>query len=234
MNRMQQLPLVLVGAGFAACATPTRYTAPIPLSATEFAPVTLAQDPSMTRPTPRPDTTSTPRTDTVQVQRTETTPAPRSDSAVERRKRMPWEIAVGGAGSSNEDFDAGGAAASVSVGYFFNEVVAVSARQTSAYNDPSESGSGFWNSSSRAAIDLHIPLGNVYPYVGAMAGYVYGDTIRDTLTAGPEAGVKIFLKDDAFLQGGAEWQFFFDKGDSLETAFDDGQLVYFLSLGLRF
>jgi hypothetical protein len=107
-------------------------------------------------------------------------------------------------------------------------------RQTSSYSDPTGPSSGIWNSSTRGALDLHFPLGSVYPYVGAMAGLTYGDTVRDSLMAGPEAGVKFFLKDDAFLLVGAEWQFFFDKGDSLDSAFDDGQFVYVLSLGLRF
>jgi hypothetical protein len=147
---------------------------------------------------------------------------------------MPWEFTVGGAGSSNEDFDAGGAAASASVGYFFNEVVELSVRQTSGYSDPTAGGSGTWNSASRAALDLHFPLGSVYPYVGVMGGYAYGDAINDSMMAGPEAGVKIFLKDDAFLLAGAEWQFFFEDSDTFDSAFEDGQLLYVLSLGLRF
>jgi hypothetical protein len=32
---------------------------------------------------------------------------------------------------------------------------------------------------------------------------------------------------------GAEYEFFFDKGDSLEDAFDDGQFLYLLGMGLR-
>ena len=154
---------------------------------------------------------------------------------MERRRHMPWEFTVGGTGSSNEDFDAGGGQATVAGGYYFNEVVELVVRQSSSYTDPTSSTSGDWAHETRAALDLHFPLSHVVsPYVGANFGYVWGDAPGDSLMAGPEAGVKFYLKDDAFLLFGAEWEFFFDKQDSLTTAFDDGVLLYTLSIGLRF
>lgn len=145
----------------------------------------------------------------------------------------PWEFAVGGTGISNSDFDAGGAQAAGSLGYYFNDVVELSVRQNVAYGDAGPTSPEIWNFASRAALDLHIPLGKFVPYVGANLGYVYGDTIHDSMMGGPEAGAKIYLQDDAFLQIGAEYEFFFDKGDSLETAFDDGQFLYLLGMGMR-
>lgn len=150
-----------------------------------------------------------------------------------RSRVGPWEFAVGGAGSSNSDFDAGGAQAAGSLGYYFNDVVELSVRQNAAYGDAGPSSPEVWNFASRAALDLHIPLGKFVPYVGANLGYVYGDTVPDSMVGGPEIGAKIYLQSDAFLQIGAEYEFFFDKGDSLETAFDDGQFLYLLGMGLR-
>jgi hypothetical protein len=158
---------------------------------------------------------------------------PRQDTSA-KNKPGPWEFTVGGAGASNDDFDAGGAQASASVGYYFNEVIELVVRQNGTFSDAGEGSPDLWNGASRAALDVHIPLGPVVPFVGGQVGYVYGDGVRDSMLAGPEAGVKIYLKDDAFLLVSAEYQFFFDRGDSLNTAFDDGQLLYGLSIGLRF
>lgn len=159
----------------------------------------------------------------------------RGGTAMERRRHMPWELTAGGSGSSNQDFDAGGGAVTASGGYYFNEVVELSVRQTSSYSDPTPVGDGAWANQSRAALDLHIAISPVVsPYVGANFGYAWGDGTHDSLMAGPEAGIKFYLKDDAFLLFGAEWEFFFDKDDSLNAAFDDGVLLYTLSLGLRF
>lgn len=166
---------------------------------------------------------------------TATSPTGRPMTQAElHRRTTPWEVTVGGAGSSNKEFDAGGGQGSFSVGYFVNDIVELSARQNLAYADGTPDGGGAWNGASRAALDLHIPLGNVLPYVGANVGYVYGDSIHDSIVAGPEAGVKIFLKDEAFVQFAAEWEFFLDKDETIGAAFDDGQLLYALSMGLRF
>lgn len=147
---------------------------------------------------------------------------------------QPWEITLGGAGTSNRDFNAGGAQIATSVGYYLNDVVEVSVRQNLSYGDPGRGISGSWDGVTRAAIDLHLPLGKVVPYAGANLGYAYGDTLPETFIAGPEAGVKFYVKDDVFLQASAEYEFFFDKSDRLTDAFRDGQLLYGLSMGVRF
>lgn len=150
-------------------------------------------------------------------------------------EKMPWEFTIGGAGSSDEDFDAGSGAVAGSIGYFFNEWLELAVKQTGAFAD-SETTSSVLNGSTRVALDLHLPLEMVWPYVGGSFGYVYGDTIDETLAAGPEAGVKFFLKRsrDVFLNVSAEWLFFFDESESLNSAFDDGVLSYGLGLGMRF
>jgi hypothetical protein len=153
----------------------------------------------------------------------------------EVHKTQPWEFTIGGAGSSDEDFDAGSAAATASIGYFLNEWFELAVRQTGSFAD-SESTRSVANGSTRLAADFHLPLDMVYPYVGGSIGYVYGDSIEEGFAAGPEAGVKFFLKSskDVFLNASAEWLFFFDENDSLNSAFDDGVVSYGLGLGMRF
>ncbi len=159
------------------------------------------------------------------------TSTPRTAS---REGRQPWELTIGGAGTNNQDFNAGGAQLSTSVGYYLTEVVEVSVRQNLSYGDPGVGVSGAWDGITRGAIDLHLPLGKIVPFVGANLGYAYGDTLKETFIAGPQAGVKVYLKDDVFLLAGAEYEFFFDKSDRITDAYRDGQLIYALSMGVRF
>jgi hypothetical protein len=147
---------------------------------------------------------------------------------------MPLEVVLSGAGVSTTELDAGAAQVGLSVGYFLDEMFSLSVRQNLLYGDAGVGTSEAWDGVTRVAADLHVPLGKFVPYLGANAGYVYGDSFTESFMAGPETGIKYFLKDDAFVQFGVEWQFFFDKGDSLTTAFDDGQLLYLLGFGLRF
>lgn len=190
----------------------------------------------VTTPGPQPDPAPLPDA-------TEHASAPRSTSPLvasapgqsdRKTGRQPWEFTIGGAGTSNEDFNAGGAQIAGSIGYYTNEVIELSLRQNMSYADSGKGSPAAWNGVSRAAVDLHLPLGNVVPYVGANFGYVYGDTVKETFLAGPEAGVKFYLKEDVFVQAGAEYQFFFDSSDRVNDAFRDGQLVYGVGLGVRF
>lgn len=146
----------------------------------------------------------------------------------------PWEVTLGGSGVSNEDFDAGVAQAAISVGYFVSPEFEISIRQAGSFSDPGEGVSSTWNGSTRIGADFHFLLDNVLPFIGASFGYVYGDNIEESLAAGPEAGVKVFLQDRAFVFGSAEWLFLFDDDDSLSNAFDDGQVLYNVGFGLRF
>lgn len=101
------------------------------------------------------------------------------------RGAMPLEVVVAGVGGSNDRFNAGGAEAAVSIGYYLNDVVKISVRQNGSYSDQGKNAPEIWNSTCRAALDLHLPLGIFVPYVGVNFGYVYGDTVRDSMMAGP-------------------------------------------------
>jgi hypothetical protein len=149
-------------------------------------------------------------------------------------KSGPLEFSLGGAGISNDRVDAGSGQATGAIGYYLNDSVEVLFRQNGAMSDPGEGFADVWTGASRLAIDFHLPLGNVVPYVGANLGYVYGNGVRDSLMGGPEAGVKFYVKQDVFVLLSGEYQFFFDRSDTIDSAFDDGQILYGLSLGVRF
>jgi len=159
-----------------------------------------------------------------------------------------WELTLGAGGANDNDFSGFQFNLNGSLGYFFNDNLELSVRQSISYTDigtfedPDEDdfedgdggdGSAI-NGSTRVALDYHFDLGRWQPFVGANIGYAYGDTVADTFVAGPEAGVKFFLNDTTFIFGLAEYQFFFDEGDDADEAFDDGQFVYTVGLGVRF
>lgn len=164
----------------------------------------------------------------------------RQDDSSERRvaqradHRQPWELALGGAGVSNDKVEAGSAQVAGSIGYYLNENLELSFRQNASYANAGPDSPEAWNNTSRAAIDIHLPIGCFVPYVGVNLGYAYGDSIPDSLVGGPEAGAKIYIKSDVFVLLAVEYQAFFDSDDSADSVFDDAQLVYGLGLGVRF
>ena len=159
-----------------------------------------------------------------------------------------WELTLGAGGANDNNFDGVTFNLNGSLGYFFNDNLELSVRQSVSYSDvgsfadPDDEddfddedpeGSAI-NASTRVALDYHFDLGRWQPFVGVNFGGTYGDTVADTFVAGPEAGVKFFLNDTTFIFGLAEYQFFFDEADEADAAFDDGQFIYTVGLGVRF
>lgn len=146
----------------------------------------------------------------------------------------PWEVALGGAGGSDDNLSTGSGQAAAQAGYYLHECVELILRQNGSYSDPGNANGEHLAAASRAAIDFHFPIGNFVPYAGVNFGYQYGDAVRDSMIGGPEAGLKLYVKEDVFLLLACEYRFAFTRNDSLGTAFDDGQLAYGISIGFRF
>ncbi len=144
-----------------------------------------------------------------------------------------WEVAVGGAGNNDQEFDIGGFQVAGNVGYYLSDAFQVGVRQNFAYADagPGTNRTAF---TTRGYIDYVFPIGPLRPFIGVNAGFVYGNAVKETGTAAPEAGLKLYLQEKAFVQVMAEYQFFFEDSDGLDTGFDDGQFVYSLNMGLNF
>ena len=145
-----------------------------------------------------------------------------------------WEVTAGGAGSNDEDFEAGGGQLAGSVGYFLTDDLQLVGRQNLAFFEPGPGAPDVWNGSTRAALDLHLTDGPLVPFIGANFGWVYGDTVQETMAAAPEVGLKWYVRPDAFLQAIGEYQFFFKDTDQLDTAVENGNFVYGFAIGLRF
>lgn len=197
----------------AGCATPT--LAPLDNQATLSEPYTTAAE------APAPAAAAA-------------TPAPLPQ---DRERNMPRkgnvEVLLAGSGGNDEDFEAGSGAASLGLGYYLTDGLELVARQSGSFADPGP-GSDAWSGVSRAGLDFNFVFAPLVPYVGGTIGYIYGDGVHDSWIAGPEAGLKWYIKDEAFLQASVEYAFFFDNEDTVGDAFDDGTFLYSLGFGLRF
>jgi outer membrane protein W len=144
-----------------------------------------------------------------------------------------WELQLLGAGSNDVDFTAGGFSLNAQLAYYFNDQVAVTARQTASYTDTGSD--DVWSAGTRLGAQYHFnyePEQEWVPYVGVNAGYLYGD-IADTWIAGPEAGIRYFVNDTTFIGLSVAYEFLFDDADDADSSFDDGQFIYGLGIGFQ-
>ena len=143
-----------------------------------------------------------------------------------------WEFLLGGSGSSDQDFDANNISVDVTLGYYLTDTVEVGVRQNVSVAGNEDDTS--WNGATTGFIDYVFDFDAFRPFVGVSLGYLYGDDTNDTFIGGPEAGVKYYIKDDAFVFGRVNYDFLFDSGDEIDDNFEDGRFVYSIGLGINF
>ena len=145
------------------------------------------------------------------------------------------EFTMTGSGSNDEDFDNMSLNVQGTLGYFTTEYLELFLRQDFGYSDVSR-GDDVWTAATRIGFDIVFDLSRYKPFIGANAGYAYGDdkVIEDQFIAGPELGLKYFATRDAYLYGLMEWQFLFEKVKDADEKFDDGRYVYSIGVGFKF
>jgi len=147
--------------------------------------------------------------------------------------RGPVEITLGASGNNGPNFNGFDAAGTGSVGYFFADPLELKLTQSAAYSDLG--GARGWDASTELGLDFHMPIADtLLPYVGANIGYVYGNQVRDTWEAAPEAGIKWFVTPSTFIYGSVEYQFFFSQNSTAASALRNGQFIYGVGIGFRF
>lgn len=142
------------------------------------------------------------------------------------------EFTIAGSGTSDSDFDSTTFGATAAYGVFISDATEVGVRQTITVANSDDDDS--WNGATRIYGDYHFGTGPWQPYLGASVGGIYGEDTEEAFTAGPEAGVKYYVKDAAFVFGQAEYQFRFDEVDEADDAFDDGAYFYTVGAGFNF
>lgn len=144
-----------------------------------------------------------------------------------------FEFTLAGSGSNEEEFDAGAFSFAGSLGYFFNEHFEIGLRHSMTFFDSDETDATL-AATTRVFSDFHFDLGRFQPFIGANIGGRYGDSVKETGTVAPEAGLKLFVLEDVFVLGMAEYQFFFEDSDDIDDIADDGQFVYTVGIGFNF
>ena len=143
-------------------------------------------------------------------------------------------LTLAGSGTSDNNFDGNNFSVNGELGWFINDTMEAGIRQTvnASLNDDAED---FWSGATRGYLDWHFGGSNpLQPFVGVSLGGFYGENINDTFAAGPEVGMKYYVKDKTFIELTAEYQFFFEDTDEIDSSFDDGAFIYGLGIGYNF
>ncbi|HTL67423.1 MAG TPA: hypothetical protein VL200_07165 [Lacunisphaera sp.] len=144
------------------------------------------------------------------------------------------ELTLGAAGASNREMNDSFGALDFSYGMFMSPTAEWLLRQSVDYTNPRNADSS-WNGSTRLAFDYHLATDVMTrPFLGANVGYVYGDTVHDSWTAGLEAGAKVFIKPQTFLYAMASYDWRFDRGNQIDDRFNSGRYGWSVGLGYDF
>ena len=142
------------------------------------------------------------------------------------------EFTLAGTGASDNEFDNSTLGLSGSYGWYFSRNASVNLRQSLSYADVP--GDNIWLGSTRVGVDYHFGQARLRPFVGLNLGLVYGEDVDTTGIAGPELGLKYYVKPETFVYGQTEYQFFFEDSDEFEANYDDGSFVHTVGIGFNF
>ncbi|WP_336470237.1 hypothetical protein [Stutzerimonas stutzeri] len=142
-------------------------------------------------------------------------------------------MTLGGAGSSDKDFDDTVFSVQGSWGQYLSESSLWGVRQTVNARD-TEGESVKFDGSTRVFYDYHFGNGKARPFIGASIGGVYGDRVDETFMAGPEIGFKYWVQDKTFITAMAEYQFLFKSGSDAQDRYDDGVFLYSIGIGFNY
>ncbi|MAL98461.1 hypothetical protein [Hydrocarboniclastica marina] len=139
---------------------------------------------------------------------------------------------LAGSGSSDKDLDNNQFNVSFDVGQYMTDQTAVGIRQSAGAADLGDDSS--WTGATRVFADYHFGRADMQPFLGANIGGIYGDGVDETFFAGPEFGLKYYMKRETYLSVQAEYQVFFDNSNDVENNYDNGAFVYSAGLGINF
>ncbi len=143
------------------------------------------------------------------------------------------EITLSGAGTSDKEFDQNSLAFQGSWGKYLSPSSLWGVRQSISVSD-SEGEETNFDGSTRVFYDYHFGMGDTRPFIGASIGGVYGEQVDESFIAGPEIGVKHWVKDDVFITGLVEYQFLFESAGDADDRYDDGAIFYSVGVGYNF
>lgn len=159
--------------------------------------------------------------------------AQNSDNPVYGPSAGDQEFTISGSGSSGTELDQGAFGLSGELGWYLTDHVEAGIRQSASWSGV-DNGDDFWTASTGGFVNYQFGDARLKPVVGASLGYAYGNAVDESFYAGVGGGLKYYVLPSTFIQGAAEWQFYFDEPDHANNAFDDGSFVYTLGVGYNF
>ncbi len=143
-------------------------------------------------------------------------------------------LTLSGTGNSDKKFNNNNFGMSGELGYFTSDSLELGVRQ-SVNGSIVDNGRDAWAGATRGFADWHFGGPNAFqPFLGLNVGGLYGDNVKETWAAGPEAGMKYYVRDKTYIQFQAEYEFLFQNADDVDNTFDDGAFFYTLGIGYNF
>ena len=141
------------------------------------------------------------------------------------------EVQVSGGFFHSQGSDDGDLNADLSYGYYFTPGWQVGVRQALNYRFIDDH-RDVWKATTAPFLNYNFRLTDIIvPYAGAFIGLAWND--RDaTGTIGPQAGIKFFVHDTAFLNLGYRYEFLFDRIRSIDDNSSRGDHVFNIGIGL--
>ena len=144
-----------------------------------------------------------------------------------------FEFTLSGNGISDKHVDNSSGGFGASLGYYLNDTLDVTLRQTFNFIN-SDDGGDSWAGSTRVALDQHFGANRFQPFVGVNFGGIYGDDTHDTWVAGVEGGLKFYVQPRTFLFAMVDYAWTFDNSDDIDDTFDDGGFQWTVGVGFNF
>ena len=139
---------------------------------------------------------------------------------------------ISGSGTSDQDFDGTAYGVSADLGYFLTDKWQAGLRQ-SVNGLAGDEVSNEWAGSTRGYIGYNFLDGTYRPYLGANLGGIYGESVKNTGTAGLEAGLKVYVLQKTYLNFGVEYSFLFEDENDINNSYDDGIYLYNIGVGFN-
>ena len=141
------------------------------------------------------------------------------------------EALVAGGFTHAQGSDSGNLNLDLSLGYYLTPGWQVGFRQALNYNFIDDHRDD-WRATTAPFLNYNYAVTDIIvPYVGGFLGLTWND--RDaTGTIGPQAGIKFFVHDAAFLNLGYRYEIFFNNFKAVDNSSDDGFHVFNIGIGL--
>jgi hypothetical protein len=143
-------------------------------------------------------------------------------------------LTIFGTGANDRRFDVGTMSVGLEYGRFWTPNLQLGLRQGASFQWV-DGADNLWNGATRVFSAYHFVGASPWvPQVGASLGFIYGDNVDNSFTAGLELGFKYYVREQTYIGVLAEYQFVFESPGEFGDQFNDGAIFYNLGVGFHF